>query len=123
VKTTRGSCRRFEFCYPQTDTLLLVEEADDEVLIRATRNTFSEEQKIAFVRSLASEGFISDSFRWSASIGRGSDGHVRWVVDYSWLELSEEVLAPSRQFMTRLFVGAGLLWLLLIWAFCLRYHP
>ena len=109
VKTTREHARRFEFCFPMQDVLVLVEESESGVLIRATRDCFSAERKTAFVRELAMEGFISDQYRWATLDGAWSCFGIRWSVDYSWLVLSEEVLARTRRFMlTILLSGAGL---------------
>ena len=113
MKTTIAR-RQFEFCEPQLDTLLLVEETSDEVVVRATRNTFSAERKAAFVRRLASEGFISDSFRWYSSVEPRTDPRVRRVIDHSWLQIGENVRATARRFMVRLLVSAAVLWVLLL---------
>ena len=63
MKTLTRIQRQFEFCFPNLDTLVLVEEFDDCLLIRATRNTFSEERKIRFVHELVAEGFVSESYK------------------------------------------------------------
>jgi hypothetical protein len=106
----------FEFSFPQRDTLIQVENRGYEVLIRATRDTFTDRQKATFVEELAAEGFIPQACHWcSTTPFRDPEGpDVRWIIDYSWLELTEQVLAPSRRFMMRLFVGAGLIWLGLV---------
>jgi hypothetical protein len=106
----------FEFCFPHLDyTLLQVEEDGGEVIIRATANTFSEQRKTHFVRELAAEGFIPDEYRWwtlagSESYLRG----VRWIVDPTWLELDEALMARNRRWALRLLPAASVLWLLLI---------
>ena len=119
MKTKIGARPGYEFCYPRVDTLILVEKFDDEVVIRATRDTFNEEQKLAFVRGLAAEGFIPDEY--AHCVGIGFAHGVRWRIDGSWLELSREVLARSRRFMTRLLVSVGVLWAgmmtFLFWAY------
>jgi hypothetical protein len=121
MNTTTSLPRRFEFCYPQLDALVEVQERDDEVVIRATRDVFTEAQKVAFVRHLASEGFIADRFRWCPAISSPANASVRWSVDYSWLEISPAVRATARRFVARLFVGMTALWLLLMWVFVV--HP
>lgn len=120
MKTSLSAPRSFEFSFPQRDTLLQVEETHDRVVIRATRASFSDEQKRAFVRELASEGFIADSYTWPP-LGLGpADKSIEWLVDCSWLQLSPEVLAISRRFMIRLFIGAGTLWIGLMAFLALR---
>ena len=51
---------RFEFSFPRLGAVASVECRSDEVLIRTSRDALSEERKAAFVRELASEGFIPD---------------------------------------------------------------
>ncbi len=108
---------RYEFYFPDLDTLVLVEESGGEVVIRATRDTFSERRKCYFIRELAAEGFIPDSYRW-LSLARPESFHgARWTVDFSWLKLPPAILARARNSMLRMFSGAALLWLILIVTF------
>src|SRR5436305_1633541 len=74
--------RSFEFRFARLDTLVLVEEKAGQVVIRATRNTFSDPAKLKFIHHLAKEGFIPDEFQW---VWTTSAPGVQWVVDYSWL--------------------------------------
>lgn len=106
----------YEFSFPMKDTLILVENHADEVIVRATRDTFTEAQKASFIERLGAEGFIPSTCHWGQPLGyQGHDEpDVRWVIDYSWLKLTEEILAPSRRFMIRLFAGAAVLWLILL---------
>ncbi len=100
----------FEFCFPQIDTLVLVEVAAETVTIRATRDTFSEPRKLAFVRELASEGFIPGEYRWLAEQRLHERSDLHWIVDYHWLTLSPELLARPRRFVLRLLAGATVGW-------------
>jgi hypothetical protein len=85
VKFAPTDFRRFEFSFPALDTELQVELRDDEVVIRATRDAFTEDRKAAFIHELASEGFIPDEYLWySAFEGRGSGQVVRWRIDPFW---------------------------------------
>ncbi len=114
MKTPTTAPHCFEFWFPQFDTLVLVEEAGEDVVIRATRDTFTEERKIAFVHELAAEGFIPDGCRWCTRLDKQHDPKVHWIVDYSWLELNKEMLARTRRFVIRLLIfGAGL-WMLMM---------
>jgi hypothetical protein len=102
MKTKDDVANHFEFCFPRMDTLLLVEVAASGVIIRATRDTFSPQRKACFVRELVAEGFIPDEFRWlpvggAQSYGRG----IRWVVDISWLQIDEAVVARTRRTITK----------------------
>ncbi len=104
-----------EFCFPRLDTHVRVELSDESVTIRATRDTFSSIRKDFFVRELAAEGFIPEQYRWASQADCGvSYGRVRWLVDYGWLAISEEILAKSRRFALRLFAVALALNILLL---------
>ena len=111
MKATLPAPHGFEFYFPDRDTLLLVEETGDTVVIRATRNTFSEQRKRRFIHELAAEGFIPDSYQWFQLAEPGSYAGVRWLIDRSWLEISEAMRAPARRFMRRLLAAAVLFWL------------
>jgi hypothetical protein len=99
----------YEFSFPQLDTLVQVESAAEAVVIRVTRNTFTEERKTRFIRELVAEGFISDDHYWSAD-ARG----VRWLVDFSWLQPDPTTLARTRRFMIQLLSGTVLVWLTMV---------
>lgn len=113
--------RRFEFDYPILGTQVLVESFDDEVVIRATKDTFTEPQKQAFIRNLALEGFVSESLRWTYT-GRGySAVRVRWLVDGRWAVASAATERPRRT-MTRIVVVASIAWFLLMTAILILLH-
>jgi hypothetical protein len=103
------------------DTLVRVETSSVAVVIRASRNTFSEQRKRRFIHELAAEGFIPDDYEWlslaSSELSRG----VRWLVDVSWLKIDPEMTAKTRRFMVRLIAGAALLWLVMMTVLLL--HP
>lgn len=120
MKTTLTSRPCFEFSYPQLDTLVQVEETDDHVVIRATRDVFSKAQKRSFVHHLAQEGFIADSYRWGMSFESPFHPTIRWIIDSRWLAIGPEVRATARRFMLRLFFGAAASWLVLMWLFVVR---
>ena len=112
MKKAAQAFHQFEFCFPHLDTLLLVEERDGAVVIRASRNTFSPMRKAYFIRELATEGFIDDRYLWAN--GTDSLGGVIWLVDFSWLKPNPAHAAVSRRFMHRLFVMAMVLWLMIM---------
>jgi hypothetical protein len=114
VNTSAVNSQFYEFCFPTLDTLVQVEAADNAVVIRATRDTFSEERKARFIRELAAEGFISDDYRWSLPAASAEFRGVRWLVDFSWLKLHPMLIARTRRFMIRLLSGALLAWLMMI---------
>ena len=99
--------RSFEFYFRDVDTRVVVEDVEDAVVIRASRDTFSEWRKQNFIRELAAEGFIADCFQWSC---RG----VRWLVDASCARPMRAIVARTNCFMIRLFVCSVLLLLALM---------
>jgi hypothetical protein len=114
MKATQTEPPVFEFYLPDVDTLLQVREADGEVVIRTTRNSLSARRKSAFVRALAAEGFISDSYRWFSAEQPPAPMAVRWLVDFSWVRLPEAALRQARRFMVRLLAGGFVLWAVLV---------
>ena len=118
MKTHAHSNRSFDFYFPDVDTLALVEESQDEVVVRATRNTFSDRRKMFFIRELAAEGFISDSYENFPGFESSTRLNVRWQADITWLKPNEDYLARARRLIIRLFLSAALLWAaLMTWAF------
>ena len=104
----------YEFYFADLDTLVLVESSPDEVIIRATRNTFSERRKNFFIHELAAEGFIPENYAWVSVGGPDFSRGVRWLVDLSWLKNQLPDPSVSRRFMLRLLGGAVLLWVVLM---------
>ncbi|HAM73882.1 MAG TPA: hypothetical protein DCM86_19805 [Verrucomicrobiales bacterium] len=119
MQTQKTSPKQFEFYFSQSDTLILVEDLGDEVVVRATRNTFSPERKLSFIHELASEGFIPESYRWFSGFSDTSMQKVSWVIDGSWLRVNPKVTARATRFTLGLVGGAALLWgglmALLLW--------
>jgi hypothetical protein len=110
MKTVQLPPRRFEFGFPHLDTSVLVEDFGDSVAIRATRDTFTEQRKIAFIRELAAEGFIDTSYQWFSLAGPEAYLGVRWRVDFSWLELPALLLARLRRLMVGMQIAGFLAW-------------
>lgn len=110
----------YEFCFPRLDTLVRVEETEDQVVIRATRDTFSEQRKRCFLRELVAEGFISDCYQWSTGFNSLSWPRIRWFVDFSWLEPTGHTGKRAHRFMIGLLASTVLLWLLLMTLLFLR---
>jgi hypothetical protein len=111
MKMHTAEINSFEFCFPNLDTLVQVEETDGGVVIRASRDTFSEARKEHFVRELAAEGFIANAHRLLLTTGPGAPHGVRWLVDLSCFRPGPEFVAGTRRFMVRVLLSAALLWL------------
>jgi hypothetical protein len=120
MPTSSPDSRRFEFYFSDLDTLVQVEESDGAVVVRATRDNVSERRKHRFIHELAAEGFIPDSCRWFSLSSSESFCGVRWVVDTSWVKLSEVVTIRVRRFVLRLFLSATLLLLAIMAALILH---
>lgn len=114
MNTPTTSSRIYDFSFPELDTLVRVEEADGAVVIRTTRDTFSEERKARFVHELAAEGFIPDEISWLPSAAPGTSGGVCWLVDHTCFMPGPEFAARTRRFMVRLLGASALLWLLVV---------
>jgi hypothetical protein len=106
--------RAYEFAFPQLDTLVRVEQNDNAVVIRATRDTFSPARKECFVHELAAEGFIDDDYQYYSAVATQPFRPLRWRVDHSWLTLDAGQVAATRRFVLRLLGAAALLWLALM---------
>lgn len=122
MNTPALKTRCFEFYFRDVDTLVQVENPDaDTVVVRATRNTFSERRKISFIRQLAAEGFIPDGCQWYP-LPAGMP-HIQWVIDVSWLRLSEAAKARARRTMIRLVCAGFVLWTALLSGLLITQAP
>ena len=111
MRTLTNSSRQHEFYFPGLDNLILVENRTDGVVIRATRNNFSEARKSFFIRELAAEGFIPDSYGWFSSSAADTFLGVRWIIDRSWVGLHPKMARRTNRYMRYLLLGVGLFWL------------
>jgi hypothetical protein len=107
VKTNTVGSKCYEFYFSQLDTLLQVENAGENVTVRATQPTFSPRRQEYFVRELAAEAFIPDRFRWFSY----GDAGVRWIVDRSWIKPNEAFAEEAKRRLTKMVASAGFLWL------------
>ena len=94
--------------------LIVVENSEDSVVIRAARDNFSERKKVCFIRYLAAEGFISDEFQGFGKSGSRRTTSISWVVDRDPLKCEPAQLKRADRFMIQLFVSASVLWLALM---------
>jgi hypothetical protein len=114
MRAQKVLAKDFQFYIPDLDNILLVECHENEsVTVRATRDNFSEERKVFFIRKLATEGFIPDYYQWFSGSTDGSHGIV-WVKDYSWLKIHPAVTQRSNRFMCRLLFASCLLLLAML---------
>jgi hypothetical protein len=92
------------------ENLILVENSEERVVIRATRDNFSEREKACFIRYLAAEGFISDEFEDFRKSGWHGTS-IAWLVDQGWSKREPVHLQRVDRFMIQLFASASVLWL------------
>lgn len=81
-----------EFYSRIPDNLLLVENEDGAVTVRAARDNFSERRKMFFIRELAAEGFIPDNFLYFTNTEGPMLLGLRWIIDGSWISIPQEIL-------------------------------
>jgi hypothetical protein len=101
---------RFEFYFQEVDTSVLVQTVNDQVVIRATEDSFSERKRERFVHELALEGFIDDHF---CNFQFGDRG-VLWTVDRSWLKLDHTRITRTSQLAGVIGACCGLLLLFVL---------
>ena len=92
----------YDFYFPDVDTLIRVESMPQSVIIRASRNTFTERRKRSFIHELAAEGFIPDDYESLSLAGSEISRGACWVIDFSWLRISAATHALADRFMHRL---------------------
>jgi hypothetical protein len=120
MKTKLSRSRQFEFCFSQLDTLVLVEESEEGIVVRATRASFSIAQKTSFLRYLAAEGFLSESYGRLENTRPPRGQPVAWLVDASWLKAEAAQAARTTRFMIRFIAGAWVLWLIMMTSLFIR---
>jgi len=97
---------RTEF-YPRSpENYLLVENHEDgSVVIRAALDNYSGQRKAHFIRELAAEGFIPDEYEYLTDTGGVGFMGVCWVIDDSWVQIPQEVVATSHRRGWELFLS------------------
>lgn len=115
---------QYEFCNNEPYNLILVEQKEDGVIIRAAWDNFSDRRKAFFIKEIAAEGFIPDRYQWFSNYEENGYTGIRWVIDRSWLQVHPEPARKARKFMMWMLLLAGFLWLLLMVALALpTRHP
>jgi hypothetical protein len=100
--------RSFDFHFPTLDTAVRVEHQQSQIVLRATRATFSPMRKRLFIRHLAAEGFIPDLYLQFSDFDEFPG--ISWSIDSNWLDLNPTGLARGKQVMIRLAASAAVLW-------------
>jgi hypothetical protein len=105
---------RAEFYFRKPDNMILVENGDDGVIIRAAHDNFSEKRKSLFIRELACEGFIPEHLQWSTESDFAGPFGVKWVVDSSWVRVHPTHQRSVVTRLLRIYLMASLSWLSLM---------
>lgn len=107
--------KQVEFINHEPENFILIEnETDGTVLIRAARNNFSERRKIAFIHEMAAEGFIPDHLQWFSDSDTHTLTDVKWVIDHSWVRIHSAARKNAKRLMVAMLMFAGSLWLILM---------
>src|SRR4029077_13402553 len=106
--------QKAELSLRNPENLILVENSEDSVIIRAARDNFSERKKVCFIRYLAAEGFMSDEFKGFGKSGSRRTTSISWVVDQEPLKHEPAQFKRADRFMIKLFISASALWLALM---------
>lgn len=120
---TAFTSRKYEFCNNEPYNLILVEQSENGVLIRAAWDNFSDRRKAFFIKEIAAEGFIPDRYQWFSNFEEHGYTGIRWVIDRSWLKVHPESVLKARKFMMWMLLAGGFLWLLLMVGLALPKHP
>src|SRR5258708_3668079 len=100
--------KQFEYIHHQPENFILVEnEEDGEVLIRAARNNFSQRRKTAFIREMAAEGFIPDHLQWFPETNTYGFMGVKWVVDHSWVRIHSAARRKAKRAVVTMLIVAS----------------
>jgi hypothetical protein len=109
---------RFTVYIPDLDNCVLIENNPDGVVIRATRDNFSDTRKTFFIRHLATEGYIPDQYQWFSEPSEDGAGGLRWIASVSREE--DDGVYSLRKLCARrnaIYGCALIIWLLcFVWA-------
>lgn len=112
----------FEFSFPKLDTIVLVENLNDRVVVRVTRDSFSEERKVRFIRELAAEAFIPDCYQWYSG-GGALAANLEWIVENPSVAVPKSAILTARRIMIKLLIGGAILFALSLMMLFLRARP
>src|SRR3954470_18010644 len=77
--------KKAELYLQNPENLILVENTEDGVIIRAARDNFSKQRKLLFIRYLAAEGYILDEFQNFGKSARHDSLSIIWAIDRTWV--------------------------------------
>jgi hypothetical protein len=124
VMKTAFTSPKYEFYHNEPYNLILVEQNENGVIIRAAWDNFSDRRKAFFIKEIAAEGFIPDRYQWFSNFEENGYTGIRWVIDRSWLKVHPGPVQKARKFMFWMLLAGGFLWLLLMVGLALpKKHP
>ncbi len=108
---------RVKLSTARPQNLVVIENFDESVIIRAQRDNFSPREKACFIRYLAAEGYIPEIYQWFADPDSECSLHATWIVNEGRVAVKRSSNKALRQIL-RIIGCAGLVWLvLMIFAF------
>src|SRR5260370_38435257 len=106
---TAFTSRKYEFCNNEPYNLILVEQNENGVLVRAAWDNFSDRRKAFFIKEIAAEGFIPDRYQWFSNYEENGYTGIRGVIDRSWLKVHPgPVGKPTKFRVWMMLAGCGL---------------
>ena len=88
IRTTVDVPNEMELYDLRLDNLVRIENQSSGVMIRAARDGLCDAAKDAFVRYLATEGFIAERFRPASENPSLAGAGIEWVTDGSWVRFN-----------------------------------
>ncbi len=117
MRTKVAYPERVKLSTARPQNLVVIENLDERVTIRAQRDNFSPREKACFIRYLAAEGFIPELYQWFTDSDAECSLHATWMVDDARVAVKRSSNKALRRIL-RLIGCAGLIWLvLMIFAF------
>lgn len=80
MQTQTNVPTKFNLYIPDLDNHIVIDNGTGGVVVSASRDNFSENRKMCFIRHLSAEGYIPDRYKWfTEAEGDGFLG-VKWIV-------------------------------------------
>jgi hypothetical protein len=121
MRTKAALPQKVEFSIARPDNCISVEQQDERVVIRATRDNFSQREKSFFIRYLAAEGYIPAAYQWFAESDLEWSSCLSWIVDSAGLRANHSPKKALRQILW-LVACVALGWLFLM-IFAIAHAP
>ena len=121
MRTKPAFREKLEFSMVRPDNRVSLEYQGERVVIRTMRDNFSLRDKSFFIRYLAAEGFIPETYQWFAEADSEWSSSVTWTVDDAKLRSGHSSNKALRQILG--LVGCVALGWLLLMIFAFVHAP